>query len=56
MSKTLTFQHIINIKIVNDIFNNFYIKYLKYDAYFILTARVNSDLPHFKYSIPTCGQ
>ena len=56
----ISFQHVINIKITNDMFEilniHFCIKALEIDVYFTFTALLNSYQPHRKCSITTCSQ
>lgn len=55
MSKILPFQYVINIKII-DKFYIFFILNLQNMVYALyLTAHFNTDQPHFKWLIATCG-
>lgn len=47
-------QYIINVKII-DLFYIFSYKFLIPDVYFTLKTHLNSDQPHSKCSIATCG-
>ena len=56
ISKIFSFQHIINIKIIEIVYILFFIQNSsKANVYLTLRGHLHSDLPHFNDEVATCG-